>query len=94
MVGSGELGEEEWLANVVQSIYRNSRSRVRVYETFNDDFLVRVGPFVVACTSNPATSEVAFQNGVGSILVWGKSFNRSLHFVTSNCNSTQGKASD
>ena len=25
-----KLGEEEWLANVVQSIYRNSRSRARV----------------------------------------------------------------
>ena len=38
-----KLGAEDWLVNIVQLMYRNARSRVRVNETFSDDFLVQVG---------------------------------------------------
>ena len=38
-----KLCVEEWLFNVVQSMYRNARNRVRVNGSFSDDFLVQVG---------------------------------------------------
>ena len=38
-----KLGVEEWLIRVVQSMYRNTKSQVRINSTFSDDFLVKVG---------------------------------------------------
>ena len=38
-----KLSVEEGLAKIVQSMYRNARSWVRVTETFSDHFLVQVG---------------------------------------------------
>ena len=38
-----KLCVEEWLFNIVQSMYRNARNRVRVNGSFSDDFLVQVG---------------------------------------------------
>ena len=38
-----ELDIEEVLVKILQSMYRNPQSRVRVNGTFSDDFLVRVG---------------------------------------------------
>ena len=38
-----KLDVEESLVRIVLSMYRNTRSRVRVYRTFSDDFLVQVG---------------------------------------------------
>ena len=38
-----KLGIEEWLIKIVQSRYRNARSRARISETFIDDFLVQIG---------------------------------------------------
>ena len=37
-----KLGIEEWLAKIVQSIYRNARSPIRFNRAFSDDFLVQV----------------------------------------------------
>ena len=36
-------GVEEWLVKIIQCIYRNSRSCVRVNKTVSDDFLVHIG---------------------------------------------------
>lgn len=38
-----KLGVEEWLVKVVQSMYHNVRSRVRVNGEFSDEFEVKVG---------------------------------------------------
>ena len=38
-----KLGVDEWLVKVVQSMYQNTRSRVRVNGSFSDDFFVKVG---------------------------------------------------
>ena len=38
-----KLVVEEWLINIVQSMYSNAGSRVRVNGTFSNDFLVQVG---------------------------------------------------
>ena len=38
-----KLGVEEWLVRVVKSLYENARSRVRVNNTFSDEFEVKVG---------------------------------------------------
>ena len=38
-----KLGVEEWIVRVVQAMYANARSRVRVNGTFSDDFEVKVG---------------------------------------------------
>ena len=35
-------GIEEWLVKILNPMYRNTRSCVRVNETFKDDFLVHV----------------------------------------------------
>ena len=37
-----KLGVEEWLVRVVKSLYENARSRVRVNDTFSDEFEVKV----------------------------------------------------
>ena len=34
---------EKWLLKIVQAMYRNSRSHVRINETINEDFLGQVG---------------------------------------------------
>ena len=36
-------GVEEWLVKIVQSMFRNARSHIRVNGTFSNDFQVRVG---------------------------------------------------
>ena len=33
----------EWSCNIIQSMYRNARSRAKVSVTFNNDFLIQVG---------------------------------------------------
>ena len=38
-----KLGVEEWLIKIIESVYRNAQSRVRVNDTFSDDFLTQVG---------------------------------------------------
>ena len=38
-----KLGVDEWLVNIVQSMYRNAESHARVNGTYNNDFLVQVG---------------------------------------------------
>ena len=38
-----KVGVEEWLIRLVQSMYTNARSRVRVDDTYSDDFSVKVG---------------------------------------------------
>ena len=38
-----KLGVEEWIVRVVQAMYANARSRVRVNGTFSDGFEVKVG---------------------------------------------------
>ena len=42
-------GTEEWLVNIVESMYRNSLSRTRVNGTFSDNFLVLVGFIKTMC---------------------------------------------
>ena len=42
MIGFEAL-RKEWLVKIVQSMYSNARSRVRVSGSFSDDFLVQVG---------------------------------------------------
>ena len=37
------LGVEEWLVEIVESMYRNAQSRVRVNGAFIDDFLIHAG---------------------------------------------------
>ena len=38
-----KLGVEEWIVRLVQGMYANARSRVRVGEGFSKDFEVKVG---------------------------------------------------
>ena len=38
-----KLGIEEWIVRFVQAMYNNTRSRVRVNNTYNDEFGVKVG---------------------------------------------------
>ena len=38
-----KLGVEEWIVRLVQGIYANARSRVRVGEGFSKEFEVKVG---------------------------------------------------
>ena len=38
-----KLGVEEWSIRVVQSMYRNTKSKVRINSNFSDDFLIKVG---------------------------------------------------
>ena len=38
-----KLGVEEWLVRLVQSMYANVRSRVRVGDGYSDEFSVLVG---------------------------------------------------
>ena len=38
-----KLGASEWLVKVVQTMYRNAQSRVRINSTFSDSFGVKVG---------------------------------------------------
>ena len=38
-----KLDVEEWLIRVVQPMYRNTRSQVRINSDFSDDFLLKVG---------------------------------------------------
>lgn len=40
---SRRLGAEKWLVKIIQLMYRNGQSYVRIKQTFNDDFLVQVG---------------------------------------------------
>ena len=37
------LGVEEWLVEIVESMYRNAQIRVRVNGAFSDDFLIHAG---------------------------------------------------
>ena len=39
----GKLGVEEWLVGLVQGMYANARSRVRVGEGYSEEFEVKVG---------------------------------------------------
>ena len=41
--GMRKLGIEEWIARFVQAMYNNTRSRVRVNNTYSDEFGVKVG---------------------------------------------------
>ena len=92
MMGFEKLGEKECLVNIVQSFYRNDRSRVRFEGTLNYNLLVRLGPGVVACTCNPATLEAGFRKDVGSLPVGGNSlFKRWMDCVT---NTAQGEEPD
>ena len=38
-----KLGIEEWIVRFVQAMYNNTRSRVRVNNTYSDEFGVKVG---------------------------------------------------
>ena len=50
------LGVEEWIVRLVQGMYANARSRVRVGEGFSKEFEVKVGsirdPYSVPCSSS------------------------------------------
>ena len=37
------LGVEEWLIRIVKATYENARSRVRINDTYSDEFEVKVG---------------------------------------------------
>ena len=39
----GKLAIEEWIIRLVQSMYSNAKSRVRVNNSFSDEFVVKVG---------------------------------------------------
>ena len=39
----GQLGVDEWIVRLVQGMYSNARSRVRVGEGYSDEFEVKVG---------------------------------------------------
>ena len=39
----GKLGVEEWIVRLVQGMYANARSRVRVGEGYSEEFEVKVG---------------------------------------------------
>ena len=41
-----KLGVEEWLIRVVQALYTNARSCVRVNGTLNEEFVVKVGVYI------------------------------------------------
>ena len=43
MTGSKKLVVEKWLVTILQPMYKNARSRVRVHRTFSGDFQVQVG---------------------------------------------------
>ena len=51
-----KLGVEEWIVRLVQGMYANARSRVRVGEGFSKEFEVKVGsirdPYSVPCSSS------------------------------------------
>ena len=51
-----KLGVEEWIVRLVQRMYANARSRVRVGEGFSKEFEVKVGsirdPYSVPCSSS------------------------------------------
>ena len=38
-----KLAVDEWIINVVQAMYSNSRSRVRINDSFSEEFPIRVG---------------------------------------------------
>ena len=38
-----KLGASEWLVKIVQAMYRNAQSRVRINSVFSDSFRVKVG---------------------------------------------------
>ena len=40
-----KLGIEEWIVRFVQAMYKNTRSRVRVNNTYSDEFGVKVGVY-------------------------------------------------
>ena len=45
MVGSTEVGVPEWIVRVIQVMYQNARSQVRVNNLFGDVFDVQVGVY-------------------------------------------------
>ena len=45
MVGSTEVGIPEWIVRVIQVMYQNARSQVRVNNLFGDVFDVQVGVY-------------------------------------------------
>ena len=45
MVGSTEVGVPEWIVRVIQVMYQNARSQVRVNNLFGDVFNVQVGVY-------------------------------------------------
>ena len=51
-----KLGVEEWIVRLVQGMYANARSRVRVGEGFSKEFEVKVGvhqgSYSVPCSSS------------------------------------------
>ena len=38
-----KLAVDEWIINVVQAMYSNSRSRVRINDSFSEEFPIKVG---------------------------------------------------
>ena len=45
MVGSTEVGVPEWIVRVIQVMYQNARSQMRVNNLFSDVFDVQVGVY-------------------------------------------------
>ena len=45
MVGSTEVGVPEWIVRVIQVMYQNARSQVRVNNLFGDVLDVQVGVY-------------------------------------------------
>ena len=43
MVGSTEVGVPEWIVRVIQVMYQNARSQVRVNNLFSDVFNMQIG---------------------------------------------------
>ena len=43
MVGSTEVGVPEWIVRVIQVMYQNARSQLRVNDLVSDVFNVQVG---------------------------------------------------
>ena len=45
MVGSTEVGVPEWIVRVIEVMYQNARSQMRVNNLFSDVFDVQVGVY-------------------------------------------------
>ena len=43
MVDFDENSVKKWLVKIVQTMYKNSRSHVKINGTFSDNFLVQLG---------------------------------------------------